>query len=101
MFRVGKEVILAGLRWVLLFLFVFVFVFLLFRAAPLAYGSSQARGRIRDVAAGLHHSPRQHQILHPLSEARDRTRILMDWVRYQLSHEGNSQPGSLDLTVQV
>ena len=25
-------------------LFVFVFVFLLFRAAPMAYGSSQARG---------------------------------------------------------
>ena len=27
-----------------------------FRATPVAYGSSQARGRIGAVAAGLHHS---------------------------------------------
>ena len=32
------------------------FLSLLFRAEPLAYGSSQARGRIRAVDAGLHHS---------------------------------------------
>lgn len=32
------------------------FVFFLFRAAPLADGGSQARGRIRAVAAGLCHS---------------------------------------------
>ena len=31
-------------------------LFLLFRAAPLAYGSSQARGHIGAVATGLHHS---------------------------------------------
>ena len=37
-----------------LFVFVFVFV-LLFRAAPMAYESSQAKGRIRATAAGLHH----------------------------------------------
>jgi len=30
------------------------------------------------VAAGLHHSSQQYQILNPLSEARDRTCILMD-----------------------
>ena len=30
--------------------------FCLFRAAPMAYGSSQARGQIRAVAAGLRHS---------------------------------------------
>ena len=30
--------------------------FFLFRAASAAFGSSQARGRIRAVAAGLHHS---------------------------------------------
>ena len=29
----------------------------LFRAAPAAYGSSQARRRIGAAAAGLHHSP--------------------------------------------
>ena len=36
--------------------FLFVCLFLLFRAAPVAYGSSQARGRIRTTAAGLHHN---------------------------------------------
>ena len=33
-----------------------LFWFLLFRAAPMAYGHSQARGRIRAAAAGLRHS---------------------------------------------
>ena len=63
-------------------------------AAPeVAYGSSQPRGWIEAVAAGLHHSHSnarskpvcdlhhnswQHQILNPLSEARDQTCILMD-----------------------
>ena len=32
------------------------FFFFLFRAIPEAYGSSQARGQIGAVAAGLHHS---------------------------------------------
>ena len=32
------------------------FFFLLFGAAPMAYGGSQARGRIRTIAAGLRHS---------------------------------------------
>ena len=63
-------------------------LFLLFRAAPAAYGGSQVRGPIGATAAGLHHSyshvgsqPRlqpTRQILNPLSEARDRTPILMD-----------------------
>ena len=67
----------------------FMFYFLLFRAAPEAYGSSQARGLIGATAAGLcqatetwdpshvcnlHDSSRQFRILNPLSEARDRTR---------------------------
>ena len=66
-----------------------------FRATPMAYGSSQSRGPIRAIAAGLyhshsnlshvyhlHHSSQQHRILNPLSKARDRTGILMDtsWV---------------------
>ena len=37
-------------------LFYLFFIFCPFRAAPVAYGGSQARGRIGDVAAGLHHS---------------------------------------------
>lgn len=32
------------------------FFFFLFRAAPVAYESSQARGQMRAAAAGLHHS---------------------------------------------
>ena len=34
----------------------FFFFFLLFGATPIAYGCSQARGRIGDVAAGHSHS---------------------------------------------
>ena len=33
-----------------------IFFFLFLRAAPSAYGGSQARGQIRAAAAGLHHS---------------------------------------------
>jgi len=66
--------------------------FFLFRAALVAYGGSQARGPMRAVAAGLHHSTampdlsqvcdlhrssRQRRILNPLSEARDQIRNLM------------------------
>ena len=40
---------------VFLFCF-FVFFFFFFRAAPVAYGGSQARGPIRAVATSLHHS---------------------------------------------
>ena len=63
------------------------FLFFAFsRAAPAAYGGSQARGLIRAVAAGLrtatatpdpshvcdlHHSSLQHQIPNPLSKAKD------------------------------
>ena len=69
-----------------------IFFFRLFRAAPVAYGGSQARGPIRAIArpqataiatpdpsriCDLHHSSQQWQILNPLSEARDRIRNLM------------------------
>ena len=39
-----------------IFFVLFCFVALFFRAAPVAYGDSQARGLIRAIAAGLHHS---------------------------------------------
>ena len=73
--------------------FALFFFFCFSRAAPTAYGGSQARGRIGAVAAGLRrshstvgsepclqpvrHSSRQHQILNPLCEARARTCNLM------------------------
>ena len=44
---------------------------------PMACGGTQARDQIRTVAASLHHSSRQCQILNPLSEAWDRTYKLM------------------------
>ena len=55
----------------------FCFVFALFRATPVAYGGSKARGLIRTTVVSLYHNSQQHQILNPLSEARDRTRKLM------------------------
>ena len=69
------------------------FFFLLFLAAPVAYGVSQARGWIGAVATGLSHNhcnTRSKPCLqptpqlmampdpYPLSEARDRTWVLMD-----------------------
>ena len=68
--------------------FNFIYLFCLFRATPVAYGKSQARGWIgatllaytrttamRDPShiCDLHHTSQQHWILNPLSEARDRT----------------------------
>ena len=80
-------------------IFFLVFCPFFFRAAPAAYRGSQARGLIRATAAGLrhshsnvryqlhhdlHHSSRQHLILNPLREVRDRTRnlIVPSWIRF-------------------
>ena len=72
------------------FLWLFLLFLNLFTAVLAAYGSSQARGQIGAAAAGLYqnHSHtgskphtcdlQQPQILNPLSEARDRTSILME-----------------------
>ena len=85
----------------------FSFLFSFFRATRVAYRISQARGRIRAAAVSLrhshstwdlscicepHHSSWQHQSLNPLSEARDRTHILMITGRVcnPLSQNGNS-----------
>ena len=71
----------------------FIYLFLLFRAAPAAYGGSQARGRIRVIAIVLclsrsntgsePHLWLTTQLmatpeLNPWSEARDQIHILMD-----------------------
>ena len=75
------------------------------RAASMAYASFQGWGQIRATAAGLRHShsntgfethlqptPKQCQIVNPLSEARDQICILMDtsWVLNPLSHKRNT-----------
>ena len=77
--------------WFLVFFFVFCFLFF-FRAAPVVYRGSQARGQIRVTVAGLHHShsnagsePRLQPTPqlraapnpNPLSEARDQTHNLV------------------------
>ena len=71
----------------------FFFFFWLFRATTMAYGGSQAKGWIRVVGAGLHHSYSnagselclqpthnswQCQILNPLIKARDWTYVFKD-----------------------
>ena len=73
------------------FIYYFIIIICYFTAAPVAYGSSQARGLVGatllayitgtatcDLSCvyNLHHS--KSQILNPLSEAKDRTCILMD-----------------------
>ena len=78
----------------------YFFTYLLFKAAPTAYGGSQARGPIGAAAAGLHHNhsnagsepplrptpqlKAKRWILNPQSQVRDGTHILTDtsWVRY-------------------
>ena len=84
----------TALTWKVVYVifFLFFFFFCIFKAAPAAYGSSQARGWMRASDASLHHSHSnwdpslifdlhcsscQHWILNPLSEVRDQTRILM------------------------
>ena len=72
--------------------FFFFFFFWLFRATPMAYGSSQAKGQTGaayttatetpnlSCVCDLPHSSWHHRILHPLSEARDRTLLDTSWV---------------------
>ena len=86
-------------------LFFFFFFLFLLRATLVAYGSSKARVWIRAMAPAyatettttdpscvydVHHSLWQHQILNPLSEARDKTRNLMDscWVCFHWATMG-------------
>ena len=81
-----------------------------FRAAPVAYGSSQAKGQIGAAAAGyttatampdpsqvcdLHRSSWQRWILNSPSEARDWARILMDPHRVHYCWATTGTPGCL------
>ena len=87
-------------------IYFFIFMFLLSRSTPAAYGSSQARSRIGDVAAyatatamqdprpicDLHHSSWKCWIPDPLSEARDRTHNLVDtsWIHFHCTTMGTA-----------
>ena len=92
------------------FTFFFLFVFY-FRAAPMAYGGSQARswrGTVATTATAapdpslvcdLHHSAQQCSILYPWSEARDQTCVPMDasQIRFYWATTGTSIPLFLEL----
>ena len=56
----------------------------------MAYGGSQASGPVGATAAGLYHRSRQHWILNPLSEVRDRT-----WVSWLLVRFVSAEPREL------
>ena len=79
-----------------------------FRATPMAYGDSQARGQIGAVASGLHHttatldlshvcnlhhSSQQGWILNPLSKAKDWTRNLVvpSWIHFCCATTGTPE----------
>ena len=74
-----------------------LFCLLLFRAAPMAHRSSQARGQLelqllayttatimwdQSCICDLHHSSWQRCILNPLSEAMDQIHVFMDPVGF-------------------
>ena len=84
------------------------FVFCPFRATPMVYGGSQARGLIGAVSAGLHHSHRNARseprlqptpqltatpILNPMREARGRTYNLMfpSWICFLCTTTGTPE----------
>ena len=56
----------------------FFFLFCLFKATPVAYGSSQARDQISTAAAELHHNHSNAGSFNPLTKARDWTHVLTD-----------------------
>mgnify|MGYP001482944551 CR=1 FL=1 len=69
--------------FILFYFIYFILFFCLFafsKAAPEAYGASQARGQIGAVAASLHHSSWQFWIRNSLSKVRDSTHVLVDTI---------------------
>ena len=83
-------------NWLLLFLFFFFLFFCIFRAAAAACGSSQARSWIGTTATG-HHSHSNARSSNPLSEARDRTHVLMDTSQVRYCWVKTGTPGFIVL----
>ena len=52
----------GGLVVVVVYFLFYLFIFNIFRATPVVYGGSQARGQIRSVTRQLTPQPQQHQI---------------------------------------
>ena len=67
-----------------IYLFIHLFIYCLFRAAPMTYWSSQARGRIGAVVTSPHHSSLQHQLLNHW--ARPGIEPLPSWILSQIHH---------------
>ena len=81
----------------------FTFSLFFFRAAPTAYGGSQARGPIRATAADLHLSTQQRWILNLLSKARDQTRnlIVPSQIRFHCATTGTPSGRSLNIALRL
>ena len=106
-------IVLSYHIWGVLFVYLFfiLFYFCLFRAAPLVYGNSQARGWIRAIAASNSNSgsepclpptpsSQQCQTLNPLSEARDQNHVLMNTTQVPFHWARMGTPVNLFFTLQ-
>ena len=65
-------------KYIYSFYYYYCYYYFLFRAAPMVYGSFQARYWIIAATTSLLHSSWQQWIPDPLSKARDWTHIIMD-----------------------
>ena len=54
--KAGNHILLITQMNIYLFIYLFIYLSFIFRASPVAYGSTQAKGQTGDVAADLHHS---------------------------------------------
>ena len=64
-----------------IFFYIIIIIILLFRAAPMAYGGSQARSQIRAPAAGLHHSHSNTRSSVNYATTHTNARSLTNWAK--------------------
>ena len=71
--------------------FIYIYIYIVFfRAAPMAYGGSQTRGRIGAVAAGLHHSHNMWDLSHWVRPVIEPASLWLLVRSSPLSYNGNS-----------